>query len=87
MLVAANIWPKDNQRTVVQSSNDDRFSQLIVNIVSAVLDGYCASTSPAGHHSDGFAGIAAKRKQKRIEIFVVRFDPLNDIFSAFFSYG
>jgi hypothetical protein len=67
--------------------DDDRLSQLIVNVVSAILDGNGAATLATGDHSDWFATVAAKRQQKRLERFIISFDPLNDVLLAFFSYG
>ena len=88
MLDIANKQSKGNQRTApCISSNDDRFSQLIVDIVSAVLDGNRAAALPAGDHGHRLAGIAAQGKQKCIEFFVISVDPLNDILLAFFRYG
>ena len=56
--------------------NANGFCQLAVNIIPAVLDSYYAISPLPGDHSDGFAGVAAKGKQKGIELFVIRFDPL-----------
>ena len=89
MLDAANKYPKGISGPPLPfiTLDDDRFSQLIVNVVSAILDGNGAATSSAGNHRYGFTCIAAKGKQKRIEFFVISFDPLNDVLLAFFSYG
>ena len=88
LLGAANKYPKGNQRTAFcGSTNDDRGRQLIVYVVSAVLNGNRAATSAAGNHGHGLAAIAAQGEQKAIEFFVIRFDPLDDIFFAFFSDG
>ena len=63
--------------------HDNRFSQFRVDAVSAILYGYYAAAPTAGYHRDRFATIAAQGEQKRIEFFVIGFDPLDDIFFAF----
>ena len=42
-----------------------------------------AAAFPAGNHSNRFAAVAAQGEQKRIEIFIISFNPLNDKLLAF----
>ena len=56
--------------------NANGFCQLAVDIIPAVFDGDYAVSPLPGNHGDGFTGVATKGKQKRIELFVIRFDPL-----------
>ena len=88
LLGTANSRSKGNQLTApCVPSNDDRSRQLIVDVVSGILDGNGAAAPAAGDHRDGLACIAAQGKQKAIEFFIVRFDPLNDVLLAFLRSG
>ena len=60
--------------------NDNGLRQLVVDVVSAVLDGNGAAASAAGDHRDRLAAVAAQGKQKSVQLFIVGFDPLNDVF-------
>ena len=60
-------------------------SQLVVDGVSAVLDGDGAAALAPGYYGDGFTAVAAQRKQKRIEFLVVGFDTADDIFFSLFG--
>ena len=82
MLDIANNGVKENQQTLRPSSHDDRFGQLIVNVISAVLDGDSAAALSAGDDRDRLAAVAAQGEQKCIELLIIRFDPLNGILSA-----
>ena len=67
----------------VRSSKNDCLCQPIVNVVSAVLDGDDAAAPAPGDYGNRLAAVAAQRKQKRVKLTVLRFDPLDDIFLAF----
>ena len=54
--------------------NNDCLSQLVVDIVSAVLNGNGTTSASAGNNCNGFAAVAAQGEQERIEIFVVGLD-------------
>ena len=54
----------------------------MVDVVSAVLDGYDAAVLQVGNHGDGFAAVTAKGKQEGIQLLVIGFDLLNDIFRS-----
>ena len=85
LLGVANSYPKGNQLTApCVSSKDDRSRQLIVDVVSGILDGNGTAAPAAGDHRDGLACIAAKGKQKAIQLFVIRVDPLHCVLLAFF---
>lgn len=62
---------------------NDGLCQLGVNIVSAVFDGYGAAAPAVGNHCNGFTAVATQGEQKRIQLFIVGLDPLNDIFFSF----
>lgn len=82
----ANLRIKDNQRIVFGSrdlSDHDRLSQLIIDVVPAVLDRHRAAALSAGNYRDRFTAVAAQREQKRVQLFIICFDPLNDVFFAF----
>ena len=88
LLGIANSYPKGNQLTALCGpSNDDRTRQLIVDVVSGILDGNGTAAPAAGDHRDGLACIAAQGKQKAIELFVIRFDPFHCVLLAFFCAG
>ena len=84
-LVIANLYTKANSGFPLCRClrNDNGLSQLIVDIVSAVLDGHGAVVLPAGHHGDGFAAVAAKGEQERIKFFIIGFDALDDVLLTF----
>ena len=56
---------------------------MLVDAVSAVLDGHSAAAFSVGDYGDGFAGITAKGEQKSIELFVLGFDLPDDVFFSF----
>ncbi len=62
--------------------NDNSLSQLIVNIIAAILDGYGTAASAAGYYGDGFAAVASERKEKAVELLVIRKDLFYDILDA-----
>ena len=64
-------------------ADQDGFSQLAVDVVSAVLDGNHTAVSLMGDHGDRFTGVTAQRKQEGVQLFVVGFDPLNDVRFSF----
>ena len=61
-------------------SDVNRFSKLIIDVVSAVLDGNGDAALTPRDYRDRFTGIAAERKQKRVQLLVISDDALNDIF-------
>lgn len=63
--------------------DDDGLCQLRVKIISAVFDGYGAAASAVGNHRNGFTTVATQGEQKRIQLFIVGLDPLNDILFSF----
>ena len=72
-------------RLLRETSNPNCFGQLFVDIVSAILDGNRAATPAAGYHRDGLAAVAAKGKQKGIQLFVIGVDAADDIFLSFLN--
>ena len=56
--------------------------QLIVDAVSAVLDGDDAGASAAGDHGDGFSAVAAQREQEGIQFIILCGDVIDQIFST-----
>ena len=56
---------------------------MLVDAVSAVLDGHGAAAFSVGDYGDGFAGITANGEQKSIELFVLGFDLADDVFFSF----
>ena len=67
----------------LQKSNDDCLSQLAVNVISAVLDRNSTAVLTVRHYGDRFAAVAAQRKQKCVQILVICFDSLYNIFFSF----
>ena len=61
----------------------DGFCQLIINMISSVLDGYGASASAPGHHGNGFTRVAAKREEKGFQTGILGVNTLNQVFPAF----
>ena len=58
----------------------DSFGELVIDIVSAILDGHGAAALEMAYHSDRLAAVASKGKQKAVQLFIISFDPLNDVF-------
>ena len=67
-------------------SDDDGFCQLIVDVVSAVLDGYRAAAFAMGDYRNRFAAVTSEGKQKCIQFLVIGFDCLDDVFLAFHCF-
>ncbi len=65
-------------------SDDDSLSQLIVDVISAILDGNRTATSTAGNHRNRLTAVTAQREQEGVQLFIIGLDPLNDIFFSFF---
>ena len=65
--------------------NQDGGSQLVVDVVPAVLDGDHTAAPAAGDDRDGFAAVAAQRKQKRVQLLILGDDVPDDVFLAFQS--
>ena len=63
--------------------NYNCLSQLIVNIVSSILNGHYTASPSAGNHCDRLAAVTAQREQKAIHILIISFDLLNDVFFTF----
>ena len=57
--------------------------KIVVDGVSTVLDGNDAAALLVRNDGDRLAGVAAQREQKRIQLLVVGFDTLNDVFDSF----
>jgi hypothetical protein len=86
----ANLSSKNNQLIVLDKWNlcdPNCLGQLIINTVSAILHGNHTAASATGYHSDGFAAVTTQGKQKRIEFFILCFDPLDNIFFADLGVG
>lgn len=64
------------------SGNDNGFSQLLVNVVTAVFDGNHAAALQVRNDGDGLTGITAQGKQKCIQFFVIGVDLLDDVLLA-----
>lgn len=64
-------------------SNDDCLSQLIVDVISAVLYRHRAATFAAGNDRHRFTAVAAEGKQKCIQVFIFCFDPLDNVLFSF----
>ena len=62
--------------------NDDGFRQLIVDVVSAILDGHGTTATPPGYHSNRLAAVAAKGKQECVQFLIVGLDGANDVFNS-----
>ena len=54
----------------------------MVDVLSAILDGYNATAAATGYHRNGLATVATQREQKRVQLCVIRFNPLNDVLFA-----
>ena len=65
-------------------SNDNCLSQLIIDVISAILDGYSTAVPAAGHYGDRLTTVAAQREQESVELFVIGFDGADDVFLSFF---
>ena len=65
------------------SSDQNGLSQLLVDVVSAILDGDDTTTPLVGDYSDGLAAVAAQGKKKAVQILVIGVDALDDVFLAF----
>lgn len=61
------------------------FCELVVDVISSVLDRNDTSAFEVGDNGDGFAAVASEREQECIKLFVVGVDLNDDIFLAFFS--
>ena len=61
----------------------DGLSQLVIDAVAPVLNGYGAAPPAPGDHGDGRSGITAQGKQKGVQLLVVGIDTANGIFLAF----
>ena len=61
------------------------FCQMIVNTVSAVLDGNGAGLFSLSDNGDRFTAVTAEREEECIELLVVGIDLFNYIFLAFDS--
>ncbi len=66
-----------------EKSDDDGFSQLLIDIVPAVFNGNGTVILASGYYGNGFTAVAAEGEQKSVQFFVISFDPLNDILFAF----
>lgn len=64
-------------------SDNDRFRQLVIDVVPAVLDGDYAAAFQMRNNGDRFAAVAAEGKQEGLQILVVSINPLNYVFLAF----
>ena len=67
------------------ASNEDRFGQLVVDVVPSVLDGHGAAALAPGYHGDGFTAVAAKGEEEGVQLLVVGFDTPDQIFFTFNS--
>lgn len=66
---------------------DNSFRQLIINVVATVFDRNGASALAPGDQRDAFAAVAAKGKQKGVQLLIICIDLLNDIFFSFFCFS
>ena len=66
--------------------DNDGFRQLIVDIVTTVLDGNRAAVTATGHHGDRLTGVATQGEEERIELIVIGFDGLDDVFLSQFGH-
>ena len=62
--------------------DDDGLRQLIVDVVSAILNGHSTTATPPGHHSNWLTAIAAKGKQECVQFLIVCLDGANDVFNS-----
>ena len=60
----------------------DGFCQKVIDCISAVFDGYHAAALHSSYYCNGFAAVAAQRKQERIHFFIVCHDIFDDVFYA-----
>ena len=74
---------KEEAESLSSFLNQDSFCQLIVDVISSVLDGDGTTASSAGDDRDRFAAVAAEREEEGVELFVIRIDLFDDIFLSF----
>ena len=67
-------------------SDQDRVCQVVVNAVSAVLDGNDTSAATVGNDGDLLPRVTTEGKEERVQLLVIRFDSLDDIFLAFLGF-
>ena len=65
----------------------DSFRQLIVDVVTTILDGYCTAAFAMCNDRDCFAGIAAEGKQERVQLFVIGYNFPDDVFLSFCGFS
>ena len=66
-----------------RGSDQNGLSQLLVDVISSVLDGDGATASSACDDRDRLAAVAAEREEEGVELFVIRIDLFDDIFLSF----
>jgi hypothetical protein len=66
-------------------SNENGFSQLIIDVIASVFDGHSAAALPAGYHSNGFSAIATQREKEGVQLLIIGFNATDNIFLAFNS--
>lgn len=65
-------------------SDDYRFCQLIIDVISAVLDGDHTAAFQMGDDCYRLAAVAAEGKKEGLQLLVISFYPLNYIFLAYY---
>ena len=64
-------------------SDQDRVCEILVDVVSSVLDGYDAAASEMGDDRDRLVAEATQREEERIKLFIIGFNTADDIFFSF----
>jgi hypothetical protein len=77
--------PKKEEESSSFLLNDYSVSQVLVNIVSAVLDGNYTTASTVLYNRNSFTAEATEREQKRIKLFVIGLNSLDNVFLSLFS--
>lgn len=62
-------------------------SELVVDVVSSVFDGYDTASFETGDDRNRFSCIATERKEERVEFIIFGFDLFDDVFFVFKSVG
>ena len=65
------------------SLNNNGCRQLFIDAVAAILDGEHTAAPTPGNNRHRLAAVTAKGKEKGIQVFVIGFDALDDVFPAF----
>ena len=76
---------KKRQKALLSFLNQNSFCQLIVYIVSSVLDRDGAAALSVSNYGDRFAAVATESEEESIQLLIVGLDLFYNIFLAFDS--